>query len=215
MCDHRVPLVLLCAACAGSGDGLMSTTAPPTDWEQSVLASRQEKDEEFRVDPDSPLRPEYRAGFRGLSYWPVDPAYRFEGPLLRYGNPEPFTIVTTTGKSRPAERFGRVRFRLHGETLELQVYRLLDSSSGAPFLPFTDVTSGIETYPAGRYVDLVQIAPDRWELDFNRAHNPLCAYGMPEKYVCPVPPPETRLSVRVEAGERGWPGAPAAPENAG
>lgn len=210
---HRVAAaalaLLLCAGCTGSGDAVMEAVPPPDGWEQAVLESRAEKDRDFRLDPDSPIPPERREAFDGLGYWPVDPAYRLEGPLLPYPEPEPFTIITTTGKSRPCERYAKLRFRLRGELLELQVYRLLDSSSSSPFLPFTDATSGVETYPAGRYVDLERIGENRWVLDFNRAFNPLCAYGMPERYVCPVTPPENRLPVRVEAGERGYPGAPA------
>ena len=41
-------------------------------------------------------------------------------------------------------------------------------------------------------------------LDFNLAHNPFCAYGAPERFACPRAPSENRLSVRIEAGERGY-----------
>jgi len=187
----------------------MVSAPPPQGWEAELLSDRASKDEDFRLDPDSPIPPEDRAGFRGLSYWPPDPRYRFVGPIEVYEEPEAFTIVTTTGKSRPCQRYGRVRFSVDGRGLELQVYRLLDQRTGSLFLPFRDATSGIETYPAGRYVDLVQRPEGDWVLDFNRAHSPYCAYGMPERFVCPVTPAENRLSVRVEAGERGFTGAPA------
>ena len=41
-------------------------------------------------------------------------------------------------------------------------------------------------------------------LDFNEAYNPSCAYGDVQRFACPVTPPENRLSIRVEAGERGY-----------
>ena len=41
-------------------------------------------------------------------------------------------------------------------------------------------------------------------LDFNRAYNPSCAYGAPERFACPVTPKENRLDLRIEAGERGF-----------
>ena len=41
-------------------------------------------------------------------------------------------------------------------------------------------------------------------LDFNRAKNPSCAYGSPERFACPVTPAENRLPLRIEAGETGY-----------
>jgi uncharacterized protein (DUF1684 family) len=66
-----------------------------------------------------------------------------------------------------------------------------------------DGTTGQETYHAGRYVDLQGPEGGPFVLDFNLAYNPWCAYGAAERYVCPVTPPENRLAVRIEAGERG------------
>ena len=39
-------------------------------------------------------------------------------------------------------------------------------------------------------------------LDFNRAYNPPCAFT--PFATCPLPPPENRLDLRVEAGERDY-----------
>ena len=64
---------------------------------------------------------------------------------------------------------------------------------------FSDLTSGTETYPAGRYIDLYRNATGLYELDFNRAFNPYCYYN--ESYDCPFPPPENRLQLPIRAGE--------------
>jgi uncharacterized protein (DUF1684 family) len=37
-------------------------------------------------------------------------------------------------------------------------------------------------------------------LDFNFAYNPSCSYS--ERYICPLAPPENRISVPVRGGER-------------
>ena len=37
-------------------------------------------------------------------------------------------------------------------------------------------------------------------LDFNRAYNPPCAFS--PYATCPLPPPQNRLKLRVEAGEK-------------
>jgi uncharacterized protein (DUF1684 family) len=195
-------------ACDQRPSGLMVSIPPPEDWAASIKSERADKNTEFRTDPDSPLRPEAVGSFAGLDYWEPDPAYYFVGPVNLRFQPERFTIVTTTGKERPCEKVGWIGFEIEGETHRLQVYRLLDSqpAEGDPgfFLPFLDETTGHETYPAGRYVDLAGPPGGPYVLDFNKAYNPLCAYGAPERYICPKTPAENRLPRRVEAGERGY-----------
>lgn len=199
--------VIRLIGCAPASGDLMVAVAPE-GWEVEIEAERAERDQLFREDPETPLMPEDVEGFRGLEYWAPDGEYRLAGPLHAYPEPERFQIPTTAGKLRPCERYGWVAFKLGGQRLTLQVYRLLDAVPGPEgsdlFLPFTDATTGLETYPAGRYVNLGGDPSGRYVLDFNRAFNPLCAYGSPERYACPVTPPENRLPVRVEAGERGW-----------
>ena len=67
-----------------------------------------------------------------------------------------------------------------------------------------DATTGTETYPAGRYLELFGPPGGPFALDFNRAQNPSCAYGAPERFACPVTPAENRLELRIEAGETGF-----------
>ncbi len=64
---------------------------------------------------------------------------------------------------------------------------------------FRDLTSGKETYAAARFLDAPLPKDGRVVLDFNEAYNPPCAY---DPYTtCPLPTPENRLRVRIEAGE--------------
>ncbi len=81
-------------------------------------------------------------------------------------------------------------------------------AQGAPllFVPFRDATSGVETYTAGRYIDLRENTSGFYDLDFNRAYNPSCAYG--QDFSCPIPPEENRLAVPIRAGERKYATAP-------
>lgn len=201
-------VLAVAAGCGGSGGGTLAQLPPPTGWSESILADRAAKDRELRTDPDTPLPEKDVATFAGLEYWPPDPAYRFAGTIEVHDSPRRFTIVTTTGKERPCERYGQVAFEIRGKRCVLQVYRLLDSEpepgGAAFFVPFQDETTGKETYAAGRYVELDGPDGGPFVLDFNRAYNPLCAYGAPERFRCPVTPPENRLAVRIEAGERGY-----------
>jgi len=82
----------------------------------------------------------------------------------------------------------------------------LDGYGGGLFLPFTDSTSGAETYGAGRYLlDTVKGADlgavgYRPILDFNFAYQPSCSYD--PQWSCPLPPPANRMAFEVPAGER-------------
>jgi uncharacterized protein (DUF1684 family) len=200
-------LALAFAGCR-EGHGPMRPDPPPAGWEARLAAERAEKDREFRDAPDSPIPVDERAAFRGLTHWPPDPALRFSGAIEVDERLVRFEIPSTTGAMRPCERYGRVRFAIGGRELVLHVYRLLDLDNrpgeSTYFLPFTDETTGVETYPAGRYVDLEGPKDGPFVLDFNRAYNPSCAYGDPQRFACPVTPKENHLPVRIEAGERGF-----------
>ena len=196
------------AGCGPARDERMIWVPPPSGWEARLLADRTDKDRMFLEDPETPLLPEDRVSFQHLDYWSPQPRYRFVGPLHVYTTRERFQIPTTSGKLRPCEKYGWMSFELEGDPFTLLVYRLLDGVASDQenelFLPFTDETTGKETYPAGRYLNLDGEAGGLYVLDFNRAYNPLCAYGEPERYVCPVTPEENRLPVPIEAGERGF-----------
>jgi hypothetical protein len=104
-------------------------------------------------------------------------------------------------------RVGTLTFTIHDTTLHLTVYKSLLLSSNSAyanylFIPFTDITTGDETYGSGRYLDieLSDIKNNFVELDFNKAYNPYCAYST--NYNCPIPPKENNLSIAIKAGEK-------------
>ena len=198
----------LAAGCTSEPTGSMVRIAPPDPWAATLAEARERKDAYFRADPGSPLLAQDLGAFRGLDYWAPDPRFYFVGQVHLYVTPERFELATTSGEVRPCEKVGWVSFDVDGREQRLQVYRLLDqpeADGGADyFLPFMDATTGGETYPAGRYVELEGPPGGPYVLDFNTASNPWCAYGAVGKYACPVTPAENRLPVRIEAGERGY-----------
>jgi uncharacterized protein (DUF1684 family) len=200
-----VVLLALALACGAPPAGF-AVVPPPKSWAEDLKVHRASRDAGFASDPDSPIPVSRRAAFRGLTYFAPDPTWRYAGYIERYPAPERFTIVTTSGKQRPCERYGRIRFERDGRALTLQVYRLLDmgerDGGAGLFLPFKDGTTGKETYSAGRYVDLEGEGDGPFTLDFNRAYAPSCAYGDVQRFACPVTPAENTLPLRVEAGER-------------
>ena len=165
---------------------------------------RKRRDELFRAHPQSPLPAGRRVSFRGLDYWPYDPAARVLAALEDVAaEPRP---VTTSGTEPLLFRpFARARFELGGEAFVLELH-WLEGYGGGLFLPFRDATSGTDSYGGGRYLlDTVKGADlgedeGRLVLDFNFAYNPSCAYD--PGWVCPLAPPANRLPVAVRAGER-------------
>ena len=69
------------------------------------------------------------------------------------------------------------------------------------FLPFTDDTSGEDSYGGGRYMD-VMISDEKPDgtivLNFNNTYNPYCAYN--DKYSCPLTPRKNHLDIEIKAG---------------
>lgn len=162
---------------------------------------RAEKDAFFRDDPHSPLLPEHKASFDGLSYYPENHALRIRARLETDGvdRDERIVMQTTTGDEQEYRRAGVVRFDVDGEATSVTLYRSGDVEE--LFLPFRDATSGRETYGAGRYLDVEPPAGDGLVfVDLNYAYNPNCAYN--PAWSCPIPPGENWLTVSIRAGER-------------
>jgi uncharacterized protein (DUF1684 family) len=160
---------------------------------------RKAKDKYFQSGPGSPLTPEQKKEFAGLKYFPENAALRFELPLERYPDPQKITMQTSTGGTQDYFKVGQVKFQVDGQDAALQVYESVDHP-GSYFVPFVDATAPQETYGAGRYLEPEEIHAGELLVDFNFAYNPYCAYN--DKWSCPFPPPENRLSARIEAGER-------------
>ena len=96
------------------------------------------------------------------------------------------------------ETLPKIAFEVDAERAELTIFKDLDGDE--LFLPFADATSGKETYPSGRYLEVHELPDGRVVADFNYAYNPYCAYN--EQWTCPIPPAENRLPVAIRAGER-------------
>jgi alkanesulfonate monooxygenase SsuD/methylene tetrahydromethanopterin reductase-like flavin-dependent oxidoreductase (luciferase family) len=91
-----------------------------------------------------------------------------------------------------------VKFNLDARPLRLTVFD--GSTPGSLHVLFTDATSGVTTSPACGSLSVDAPGADgALTLDFNRAVNLPCAYT--EFATCPLPPPENRLPVPIEAGE--------------
>jgi uncharacterized protein len=170
-------------------------------FQDEISSLRKEKDQFFRTDLDSPIPPEQRHVFRGLVYYPADSNFRVSARLTRSDKPEPVYIATSTGVPQAYLKYGTLSFKVGSVDLRLVVYKSTeDPYAHSLFVPFSDQTSGSETYRSGRYLDLEESGGDDYELDFNMAYNPYCAYN--SQYTCPIPPKDNKLPVKILAGEK-------------
>lgn len=189
---------------------------------------RETREALFREHPQSPVPAADRPGFRAR-HWPYDPQLRFEvavqdasdaltgAPPIAGGQraldvpsaPIGFALALpiSTGGEEAFTRIGRLDVPFPVGVRSLGVFWMAGYAGGL-FVPFRDATSGHETYGAGRYLldtaksaDLgAGSAPDSLILDFNFAFHPSCAFD--PRWSCPLAPPENRLDIRIEAGER-------------
>jgi uncharacterized protein (DUF1684 family) len=143
-----------------------------------------------------------------MRFFEVDTAYRVMARIEKIEN-APWVSFATSGKMKKNYRvYGILHFTIHDTVLRLNLYQSQDLIFSKEykdylFLPFTDATSGHESYDAGRYIDLQfsDIANNMVCIDFNKAYNPYCAY-VSGVFNCPIPPKENHLSVGIRAGEK-------------
>jgi uncharacterized protein len=171
------------------------------DYPAKIAAIRAAKDESFKNDADSPVPADKKASLLPLAYFPIDEIYAVPATLEPAAERTRMLVPTSTGKMRNIERVGTLKFSIRGQPLRLTAFLDLESGeSNRLFVPFSDVTSGAETYPAGRYMELDPTPTGIYLVDFNIAYHPYCYYS-PE-FDCPYPPKENRLEVPIRAGER-------------
>lgn len=140
-----------------------------------------------------------REDFEGVPHYPVDPAWALPARLER--SPAGTTIALSDVRGGVSEEAspGTVAFEIGDITHRLRALRGGDQSQ--LWLIFADETNGDTTYGGGRYLYTDPVSRDgRVTVDFNRAYNPPCVFS--PYATCPLPPPDNRLPVRIEAGER-------------
>jgi uncharacterized protein (DUF1684 family) len=177
-----------------------------SEWKAHIEIEREMKDRFLAEHWQSPIPANDRSRFQGLDYYPPDPDYRFELELHEHAEKNAVRMTYTKGNEGDFLRWGEFRFNIGGEEQAVQAYK---SNPGEErlFILFRDATSGVETYGAGRYLDLDSerdsTAEGKWILDFNKAYNPWCVYS--EDYTCPLVPRENWLQVAIYAGEKNYP----------
>ena len=170
------------------------------DYVKQLTVARAEKDQAFRNQPNEPVPPDKIGQFVPLKYFPPDPEFVVPASLRPAEERTVVEMPTSTGKIRKQQRVGVLEFTLKGQALTLGAFVEAGADINRLFVPFSDMTSGTETYSAGRYLELDRTPTGLYTIDFNKAYNPFCYYN--PDFDCPYPPRESRLPLPIRAGER-------------
>jgi uncharacterized protein (DUF1684 family) len=158
---------------------------------------------EYANAKTSPLTAADLAIFKSLDFYPISEKFFVTATFVRTEKEKPFGMKTSTERTPTYVKYGEVHFIIEGQALKLNVYRNIELSKKKEFkdylfLPFSDLTSGNESYIGGKYIDLKIPKGNTIAIDFNTSYNPYCAYN--HKYSCPKVPLENDLDIEIRAG---------------
>jgi uncharacterized protein len=143
-----------------------------------------------------------------MHFFDVSEKYRITARFEKAQTDQWFEMPTSGRIKKVFRIYGVLSFAINDTLVKLNLYQSQglmgnDQYKNYLFLPFTDATTGIETYESGRYIDLQtsDIKNNEVIIDFNKAYNPYCAY-VSGVYNCPIPPAANHLSIAILAGEK-------------
>jgi uncharacterized protein len=178
------------------------------NYSRQIKQHRLDYKAEFLKESRSPLTKE---DLSKLRFYKANKDYQVIAEVELLHNQSPFKMLTYDGSAKQYVRYALLKFKLKGQEKLLTLYQSIallknEQYKDYLFLPFTDVTNASATYGGGRYIDLKikDISSGSFQLDFNKAYNPYCAYST--GYSCPIPPEENDLKIGVKAGEKKFAG---------
>ena len=180
---------------------LLAQAAGRTDYATKIAAARAAKDAQF-AGGDDPIPQAKHARV---------PAARLLPDRSRLQRAWRRSSRSTTRRSsrcrrRPARnrkmrRVGTLEFTLKGQPLKLTAFIEVGTDPDSLFVPFSDLTSGTETYAAGRFLDLdAQQRPASTSSTSTAPTSRTATTTRPTSVR--YPPPENRLKIPIRAGER-------------
>jgi uncharacterized protein (DUF1684 family) len=170
---------------------------------KSVEKFQKQINTEYADAKTSPLIADDLATFKTLDFYPINEKFFVTATFVRTEKEKPFGMKTSTERTPTYVKYGEVHFIIDGEPLKLNVYKNIELSKKKEFkdylfLPFSDLSSGNESYIGGKYIDLKMPEGNSVAIDFNTSYNPYCAYN--HKYSCPIVPLENDLNIEIRAG---------------
>jgi len=174
------------------------------DYQANVEKERKVKEDYLKSGEGSPFVMD-SIPFTELKYFPINEKFNLKAELESIEEKKVLVLATNDGKEQKYLEYAYATFELDGVENKLLILEVMDMGPqrGKLFLAFADESSGIETYGAGRYLDVKKVpGATSIELDFNLAYNPYCAYS--DSFSCPFPPKENILKVAILAGEKNF-----------
>jgi uncharacterized protein (DUF1684 family) len=171
---------------------------------KEILTFQDELNKEYKDKTTSPLKPADLKKFDHHDFYPINLGYAVEAQLTLTPNSAFIPLKATGNIVQEYRTYAIASFQLQGQTYSLPLYQSKSLMNNPEykdylFLPFTDLTSGDETYGGGRYLGLrIPKEGNSLIINFNLAYNPYCVYN--EKYSCPLVPRENDLPVAIRAG---------------
>jgi uncharacterized protein (DUF1684 family) len=189
--------------------GLFLTCTPHSLTKEQQITYNVAKEAQHKLnlqyaDKDkSPLDSVDFTNFRSLDFFPINLKYAVKANFTKNDFPIPIVMSTSTNRKPIYQKYGTLSFTINGKEYDLSVFQSLDPNDSDEekqyvSVPFTDLTSGKETYGGGRYLDLKLPLNSIITLDFNQAYNPYCAYS--HRWSCLIPPKENDLKIAIKAG---------------
>lgn len=194
----KLLLILFCIPLAGMTqiDSVLLT--------QEAKKFQKELTLEFKNRKTSPLKPADFKKFKKHDFFPIDLTYAVVAHITLTPESDFAPMKATNVIVEEYRTYGIAHFTMDGQSFSLPLYqskKLLQNPEYTDYLfvPFTDLTTGVETYGGGRYLGL-RIPKEGNELviNFNVAYNPYCAYN--DTYSCPLVPAENDLAIAIRAG---------------
>jgi uncharacterized protein (DUF1684 family) len=162
-------------------------------YEKEIHQYRKEYLQSFLEEDRSPLE---KSNLKNLTFFQTDSNFAITADYQLLTDQEAMDFPTSSGKKKSYRKYARLEFVIQGKTLTLFVYQSItlkekDEYRDYLFLPFTDLTSGEQSYGGGRYIDLIiqDFKDGKVLVDFNKAYNPWCAYS--DGFNCPIPHEKT------------------------
>ncbi len=168
-----------------------------------IEKERTDKNEEMKNDPSSPFNAKGKIEFHDLNYFDVDPSFVFKSMLYEFEPKDTVTIYGTKGEPRKVIRYGYVVITYQNKQYNINVYQGTTTNGQIYYsIWFTDKTTNNESYGVGRYIDFEKVDDpnNEYEIDFNVAYNPYCAYS--PNYSCAIPTKEDFFPIEIRAGEK-------------
>jgi uncharacterized protein (DUF1684 family) len=151
----------------------------------------------------SPFFKKDREKFESLDFFPINEKFYVSAKLVKTEGGKPIKMIDNFLIKSNYVKYGEAHFYIDGKPFKLDLYYNIkhiktEEGKDCLFLPFTDLTTGSESYIGGRFIDLKIPKGDTIIIDFNKSYNPCSAFRI--SYLKSKIPIENNLDIEIKAG---------------